>query len=146
MRHEIHACDGIRLPFDIACDVLDASRHEILERATRRVMVAEPAEPPRVVTAGLEREDGRAATLAAHWIQADATAELEGGQSAWLHCNLRLLPRQAGDHRLTEVLLTASCETSPRDPDAFTDDLCSRFLHEVAVGVEEKAASRLAPR
>ena len=145
MRHEIHACDGIRLPFDVACHVLDANRHEILEQATRRVMTGEAAEAPRVVTAGLEREGTRSATMAAHWIQPDSTAELEGGLSAWLHCNLRLLPRQAGDHRLTEVLLTASCETSPRDPDAFNDELCSRFLPEVAVGVERKAAVETVP-
>lgn len=139
MRHEVHACDGVRLPFDVACRVLDAHRHEILERASL-AMVDGASEPPRVVTAALERQEGRSATMAAHWIQADATVEDEGGLSAWLHCSLRLLPRQAGDHRLTEVLLTAACETSPRDPDAFNRERCARFLREVAVGIERKAA------
>ena len=154
MRHEFHACDCIRLPYDTACAVLDANRREVLERATETILVrapaggaprTAPAGGPRVVTAALERDGGRAATLAMHWIQDDRGADVEGGLSAWLHCHLRLLPRQAGTVPFTEVLLTARCETSP-DAEAIDEEVCAGFLHQVVTEVERAAALEPAPR
>ena len=152
MRHELHACDCVRLPFEAACAALDDHRRDILERATEAVLVggaggrppgSTPPATPRVVSAALERHEGRAATLAMHWIQDDPAAGAEGGLSAWLHCHLRLLPRQAGTVRFTEVLLTARCETLPAEPEAFSEELCAGFLHQVVTEIERAAA--LAP-
>ena len=150
MRQEIHACDGIRLPFDTVCRLLDDNRHDILERATQAVLETRPDEdasqaPARVVTAPLKRNGDRSATMAAHWIQPDPMAEAEGGLSAWVHCHLMLLPRQSGDQLITEVLLTARSETSPPEPDRFTDELCARFLHEVLTEIQRRAPLQLLP-
>lgn len=147
--HELHACDGVRLPFGTACAVLDRHRHDIFERATR-LMAARPhggpaagwlGTEPRVVTAPLERDGDRSATMAMHWIQAGATDEAEGGLTAWLHAHLRLVPRQAGGQAITELLLTARCETTPREPDAFDDELCASFLRGVAAEIERRAVA-----
>lgn len=154
VQRELHACDGVRLPFDTACTVLDHHRHDILEQATR-LMVARsqegpatgwPGAEPRVVTAALERDGERSATMAMHWIQVGATDEADGGLVAWLHAHLRLLPRQMGGDAVTELLLTARCETTPREPDAFDDELCASFLREVAAEIERRAAAERVPR
>ena len=150
IRQEIHACDGVALPFETVCTVLDGNRHEILEHASRTFLEESSADeaalaPTRVVTAALERKGDRSATLAAHWIQPDPAVEAEGGLSAWLHCHLMLLPRQAGDRPVTEVLLTARSETPPRDPDKFNDDLCARLLRQMVTEIERKAAAESLP-
>ncbi len=154
MLHEVHACDGVRLPLGAACAVLDGHRHDILQQATC-VMVARSQEGPaagwlgagpRVVTAPLERDGERSATMAMHWIQADATDQAEGGLTAWLHAHLRLVPRETGGEAITELLLTARCETTPREPGAFDDELCASFLQAVAAGIENRAAAERLPQ
>lgn len=154
VQHELHACDGVRLPFDTACTVLDGHRHDILQQATHLLIVRSQGNPaagwpgaePRVVTAALERDGERSATMAMHWIAAGAPSEDYGGLVAWLHARLRLLPRQMGSIPVTELLLTARCETTPQEPDAFNDELCASFLREVAAGIERTAAAERAPR
>lgn len=155
MRHEVHGCDFVNLPFDTTCTVLDRDRRDILERATQAVFTRAQEDPsrsgpslacPRPVSAPLERRDRHSAVLDVHWIQADPTVDAEGGLSAWLNCHLRLLPRQAGDHALTEVLLAASCETSPRESDMFTDEICEDFLESVATEIERHAVLMPNPR
>lgn len=152
--HEHHACDGVRLPFGTACAVLDRHRHDILEQATR--LMAErshggpvagwPGAESRVVTAPLERQGERSATMVMHWIQADATDEAAGGLAAWLHAQLRLLPRETGGEAITEMLLTARCETTPPEPDAFDDEFCASFLQTVAAEIERRAAAQRIPQ
>jgi hypothetical protein len=148
VQHELHACDGVRLPFDTACTVLDRYRHDIVQQATRLLAACLPGLPaagwpgaePRVVTAALERDGERTATMAMHWITASATDEPGDGLVAWLHAHLRLLPRQMGRDAVTELLLTARCETTPQASDTFNDESCASFLREVASGIERRAA------
>lgn len=152
--HERHACDGVRLPFGTACAVLDRHRHDILQQATRLMAARSQGGPaagwlgaePRVVTAPLERHGERSATMVMHWIQAGATDEAAGGLAAWLHAQLRLLPRETGGEAITELLLTARCETTPSEPDAFDDELCASFLREAAAGIERMAAAQRVPQ
>jgi hypothetical protein len=91
------------------------------------------------VAAALERDGERSATMAMHWITAGAADE--AGPVAWLHAHLRLLPRRTDGDAVTELLLTARCETTPRAPDVFDDELCASFLREVASGIERNAAA-----
>jgi len=162
-RHEFHACDGVRVPFDTACALLDRHRNEILRTATRlaagrlddgTALPWDRAEP-QVVTAPLQRDGERSATMAMHWVQ---PGEQAGGElselTAWLHAQLRLLPRRSGGEDVTELLLTTRCETSPQVPGAYGSEFCGGFLHAVAdgivravtEGIERQAASEPVPR
>ena len=146
--HELHACDGIRLPFGIACEVLDSHRHDILEQATRLTIARSQRGPagggldpgPRLVTAPLARDGERSATMVMQWIQADTTDEAGGGLAAWLHAHLRLLPRETGGEPVTELLFTARCETTPRQ-EGFDGELCASFLRAVAAEIKRTAAT-----
>jgi hypothetical protein len=149
MDHKVHACEFVGLPFDITCAVLDRDRQDILQRATRVVFARPqenqaPGEPPvewpRVVSAALERHEQPSAIMAMHWIQPDPTVEAEGGLSAWLRCHLRLLPRQAGDYAVTEVLLVVCCDISPPEAERFDEETGTDFLRNVVTEIERHAA------
>ncbi len=145
--HEFHACDGVRLPFGTACTTLGQHGQDIITQAA--VLAAARsgsaaaagwlgARSP-VVTAPLERDGERSATMAMRWIPGGPA---DGDPAGWLHAHLRLLPRQRGGEAITELLLTVRCEVSPAALGAFDPDHCAGFLRNAAAELERRAAAR----
>lgn len=147
--HEFHACNGARLPFGTSCALLGEHGHDIIERAAEgSVIQAGNERAPgwsgggtRVVTAPLERDGQRSATLAMHWIRGGPAGPAGEGLSAWLHGRLRLLPRDTGGEAVTELVLTARCDASPPGPAALDSEICARFLQNVVDELLRRAAA-----
>ncbi len=147
---EFHACDGVRLPFGAACTALEQHGQDIIAQAALLAAARSGsaaaagwlgARSP-VVTAPLERDGERSATMAMRWIPAGTAAAAGGDPAGWLHAQLRLLPRQTGDEAITELLLTVRCEVSPAALGAFDPDHCAGFLRHAAAELERRAAAR----